>query len=160
MEVYTEKLLIVDNEATIRQILATRLTTLGYRVFLAPDGKTALTIFNSEQPDLIILDIILPKLDGYEVCRKIREGSQVPIIMLTSLGGVSDRVLGLELGADDYVIKPFYQKELEARIRAVLRRYHPQKTLKSLAGANKIPKRPQNAQGPQKDPKQAEAAHG
>ena len=118
MEVYTEKLLIVDNEATIRQILATRLTTLGYRVFLAPDGKMALTIFNSEQPDLIILDIILPKLDGYEVCRKIREGSQVPIIMLTSLGGISDRVLGLELGADDYVVKPFSPKELHMWVRA------------------------------------------
>ena len=122
MEVFNEKLLIVDNEATIRQVLATRFSILGYRVFLASDGKSALAIFNNEHPDLIILDVVLPKLDGYEVCRKIREGSQVPIIMLTSLGGISDRVLGLNLGADDYLVKPFSPKELEARIRSILRR--------------------------------------
>jgi len=125
VEVSNKKLLIVDNEATIRQVLATRFTILGYRVFLASNGKSALNLFKVEQPDLIILELILPKLDGFEVCRKIRETSQVPIIILSGLGGVSDRVLGLNLGADDYVTKPFSPKELEARIRAVFRRFKP-----------------------------------
>ena len=127
--VYKEKILVVDYDVPLSLILATKLNILGYKVLLASNGKDALNTFNREQPNLVILDILLPKLDGYEVCRKIREGSQVPIIMLTSLGGISDRVLGLELGADDYVVKPFSPKELEARIRAVLRRTHPkQKT--------------------------------
>lgn len=122
MERYNETILVVDDEINIRQILETRLSIRGYKVILASNGKEALEIFQKEKPDLIILDIMLPKLDGYEVCTKIRQESEIPIIMLTALGDISDRVMGLELGADDYVMKPFSPKELEARIRSVLRR--------------------------------------
>jgi len=122
VEGYNEKILVVDGEESTRQVLNTRLTLLGYNVLLVRNGNDALVIFNKEQPDLVILDIVLSKLDGYEVCRKIRKISETPIIMLTALGGISDRIMGLELGADDYVIKPFYPKELEARIRCILRR--------------------------------------
>ena len=119
---YNEKILIVDDELTIRQILETRLSIRGYNVVLAANGEEALALFRKEEPNLVILDIMLPKIDGYEVCSEIRKESQVPIIMLTALGDISDRVMGLELGADDYVMKPFSPKELEARIRSVLRR--------------------------------------
>ena len=122
MEIYNEKILVVDDEMSIRQILETRLSIRGYNVILAQDGEEALDLFRKEQPDLVILDIMLPKIDGYEVCSEIRKDSPVPIIMLTALGDISDRVMGLELGADDYVMKPFSPKELEARIRSVLRR--------------------------------------
>ena len=122
MEIYNEKILVVDDEMSIRQILETRLSIRGYKVILATNGEEALYLFRKEQPNLVILDIMLPKIDGYEVCSEIRKESQVPIIMLTALGDISDRVMGLELGADDYVMKPFSPKELEARIRSVLRR--------------------------------------
>ena len=122
MEIYNEKILVVDDEMSIRQILETRLSIRGYTVILAANGEEALYLFRKEKPNLVILDIMLPKIDGYEVCAEIRKESQVPIIMLTALGDISDRVMGLELGADDYVIKPFSPKELEARIRSVLRR--------------------------------------
>jgi OmpR family response regulator RpaB len=122
LKIYNEKILVVDDEVTIRHILETRLSIHGYNVILATNGEDALSIFRKEQPDLIILDIMLSKLDGYKVCNEIRKESQVPIIMLTALGDIIDRVTGLELGADDYVIKPFSLKELEARIRSVLRR--------------------------------------
>lgn len=117
-----EKILIVDDEASIRKILETRLSMIGYFVITASDGEEALHIFRQEAPNVIILDIMMPKLDGYGVCQEIRKESDVPIIMLTALGDVADRITGLELGADDYVVKPFSPKELEARIRAVLRR--------------------------------------
>jgi len=122
LEIYNEKILVVDDELSIRQILEMRLSIRGYKVILASNGEEALSLFRTEQPNLVILDIMLPKMDGYEVCSAIRQESQVPIIMLTALGDISDRVMGLELGADDYVIKPFSPKELEARIRSVLRR--------------------------------------
>lgn len=122
MDNCNEKILVVDDEISIRQILETRLSICGYNVLLASNGEEALYLFRKEQPNLVILDIMLPKIDGYEVCSEIRKESQVPIIMLTALGDISDRVMGLELGADDYVIKPFSPKELEARIRSVLRR--------------------------------------
>jgi OmpR family response regulator RpaB len=122
LDIYNEKILIVDDEMSIRQILETRLSIRGYNVILASDGDEALSLFRKERPNLVILDIMLPKRDGYEVCIEIRKESQVPIIMLTALGDISDRVMGLELGADDYVMKPFSPKELEARIRSVLRR--------------------------------------
>ena len=122
MEIYNGKILVVDDEMSIRQILETRLSIRGYTVILAANGEEALYLFRKEKPNLVILDIMLPKIDGYEVCTAIRKESQVPIIMLTALGDISDRVMGLELGADDYVIKPFSPKELEARIRSVLRR--------------------------------------
>lgn len=119
---YKEKILVVDDDANIRQILETRLTISGYIVLLANDGGEALKLFRKESPDLIILDIMLPKIGGYEVCKRVRKESSVPIIMLTALGDISDRVMGLEFGADDYVVKPFSPKELEARIRSVFRR--------------------------------------
>jgi|TARA_B110001450_G_scaffold256348_1_gene286419 OmpR family response regulator RpaB len=121
-EVQNEKILVADDEINIRRILETRLSIRGYKVFLAADGEEAIIMFKKERPNLVILDLMLPKIDGYGVCRELRKESKVPIIMLTALGGISDRVTGLELGADDYVIKPFSPKELEARIRSVLRR--------------------------------------
>jgi|TARA_B100000768_G_scaffold179972_1_gene198829 OmpR family response regulator RpaB len=122
VEVYNEKILVIDGDIDIRQILATRLTILGYKVFLSSNGKDALVSFNKEQPDLIILDLILPKIDGYDVCRTIRSNSQIPILIITSLANIADRISGLELGADDYITKPFSPKELEARIRCILHR--------------------------------------
>jgi OmpR family response regulator RpaB len=116
------KILIADGEIEINQLLTTRLTSLGYKVFSVFNGNDALLSFNNERFDLIIIDIILPKLDGYEVCRRIRKNSEVPILLLTTLNNISDRIVGLELGADDYLIKPFSPKELEARIRSLLRR--------------------------------------
>nr|WDA98820.1 Ycf27 [Sciadococcus taiwanensis] len=117
-----EKILIVDDEASIRRILETRLSMIGYEVITAGDGEEAIDIFKLESPQLIVLDVMMPKLDGYGVCQEVRKDSDIPIIMLTALGDVADRITGLELGADDYVIKPFSPKELEARIRSVLRR--------------------------------------
>jgi OmpR family response regulator RpaB len=128
LKVYNEKILVVDDEISIRQILETRLSIRGYEVILAANGEDALSLFRQEQPNLVILDLMLPKIDGYEVCSEIRKESQVPIIMLTALGDINDRVMGLELGADDYVMKPFSPKELEARIRSVLRRTELQNT--------------------------------
>jgi two-component system, OmpR family, response regulator RpaB len=122
LKIYNEKILVVDDEISIRQILETRLSIRGYEVILAANGEEALFLFKKEQPNLVILDVMLPKMDGYEVCSEIRKDSQIPIIMLTALGDIVDRVMGLELGADDYVMKPFSPKELEARIRSVLRR--------------------------------------
>jgi len=117
-----EKILIVDDETSIRRILETRLSMIGYEVISAADGEEALNTFRKEYPNLVVLDVMMPKLDGYGVCQELRKESDVPIIMLTALGDVSDRITGLELGADDYVVKPFSPKELEARIRSVLRR--------------------------------------
>lgn len=122
MEIYKEKILVVDDEISIRRILETRLSMLGYAVVTAADGEEALLAYKKESPNLIISDIMMPKLDGYGVCQEIRKESAIPIIMLTALGDVADRITGLELGADDYVIKPFSPKELEARIKAILRR--------------------------------------
>ncbi len=117
-----ERILVVDDEASIRRILETRLSMIGYDVVTASDGEEALTMFRNEDPDLVVLDVMMPKLDGYGVCQELRKESDIPIIMLTALGDVADRITGLELGADDYVVKPFSPKELEARIRSVLRR--------------------------------------
>ena len=122
MESHKEKILVVDDETSIRRILETRLSMIGYTVVTAADGEEALTVYKKEAPNLIILDIMMPKLDGYGVCQEIRKESEIPIIMLTALGDVADRITGLEIGADDYVVKPFSPKELEARIKAILRR--------------------------------------
>ena len=129
METFNTKILIIDEDIALLQLLKTRLTILGYETILASTGKDALISFRKEQPDLVILDIILSKLDGYEVCRTIRLDSQVPIIILTTLSSLSNRITGLELGADDYITKPFSPSELEARIKSVLRRYNFQKSL-------------------------------
>jgi OmpR family response regulator RpaB len=117
-----QKVLVADDEASIRRILETRLKMVGYDVVVAEDGEEALEVYNKANPDLVILDVMMPKLDGYGVTREIRKTSDIPIIILTALGDVSERITGLELGADDYVIKPFSPKELEARVKAVLRR--------------------------------------
>ena len=122
MDNHKEKILVVDDEGSIRRIIETRLSMIGYTVVTAADGDEALAVYKKELPNLIILDIMMPKLDGYGVCQEIRKDSDIPIIMLTALGDVADRITGLELGADDYVVKPFSPKELEARIKAILRR--------------------------------------
>ncbi len=118
----TEKILVVDDDLNICELLRLYLTKEGYDVVIANDGVSAVSTFQEESPSLILLDIMLPKLDGWQVCREIRKFSETPIIMLTAKGEVFDRVLGLELGADDYVVKPFDTKEIVARIKAVLRR--------------------------------------
>ena len=117
-----EKILVVDDDLNICELLRLYLTKEGYNVIIANDGMSAVTMFQEESPSLVLLDIMLPKLDGWQVCREIRKFSETPIIMLTAKGEVFDRVLGLELGADDYVVKPFDTKEIVARIKAVLRR--------------------------------------
>ena len=120
METHKEKILVVDDEASIRRILETRLSMIGYDVVTAADGEEALETFRRDEPDLVVLDAMMPKLDGYGVYQELRKESNVPIIMLIPLGDVADRITGLELGADDYVVKPFSPKELEARIRSVI----------------------------------------
>ena len=117
-----EKILVVDDDLNICELLRLYLTKEGYNVVIVNDGASAVTAFQEESPNLVLLDIMLPKLDGWQVCREIRKFSEIPIIMLTAKGEVFDRVLGLELGADDYVVKPFDTKEIVARIKAVLRR--------------------------------------
>lgn len=117
-----EKILVVDDDLNICELLRLYLEKEDYTVVIANDGASAVSTFNAENPALVLLDIMLPKLDGWQVCREIRKFSEVPIIMLTAKGEVFDRVLGLELGADDYVVKPFDAKEVIARIKAVLRR--------------------------------------
>ncbi len=117
-----EKILVVDDDLNICELLRLYLEKEEYTVVIANDGASAVSTFNAENPALVLLDIMLPKLDGWQVCREIRKFSEVPIIMLTAKGEVFDRVLGLELGADDYVVKPFDAKEVVARIKAVLRR--------------------------------------
>lgn len=117
-----EKILVVDDEEPIADILEFNLKKEGYQVEIAFDGEAALAKAASFKPDLIILDIMLPKLDGWTVCQRLRQNSTVPIIMLTAKDEETDKVLGLELGADDYVTKPFSPRELLARVRALLRR--------------------------------------
>ena len=116
------KILVVDDDRNICELLRLYIEKEGFTVVIANDGRQALEVFESDKPDLIMLDIMLPELDGWQVCREIRKKSQCPIIMLTAKGEVFDKVLGLELGADDYVPKPCPPRELVARMRAILRR--------------------------------------
>ena len=116
------KIRVVDDDSNICELLRLYLEKEGYDTILAENGTQALEKFDREKPDLILLDIMMPQLDGWQVCREIRKKSQCPIIMLTAKGEVFDKVLGLELGADDYVVKPFEAKEVVARVKAVLRR--------------------------------------
>jgi len=116
------KILIVDDEPAVTDLLAYNLRKAHYQVFVAADGPGALMLAEKEAPDLILLDLMLPKIDGLDVCRMLRKSSEVPIIMITALGEEMDRVVGLELGADDYICKPFSVRELMARVKAVLRR--------------------------------------
>jgi len=115
-------ILLIDDEKMITAPLARQLRQSGYRVLVAHDGRAGLELSRSENPDLVILDVLMPEMDGWEVCKAIRQSSPVPILMLTALGDEIDRILGLELGADDYITKPFSTRELKARIRALLRR--------------------------------------
>ena len=123
-----QKILIVDDDENISELISLYLTKEFYDTRIVYDGEAALREFESFQPNLILLDLMLPGIDGYQVCREIRQRYNTPIIMLSAKGEVFDKVLGLELGADDYIIKPFDSKELVARVKAVLRRYQPYPT--------------------------------
>ncbi len=118
------KILVVDDDVYISDALKLYLEKEGYEIAIASDGAQAITWFKSFEPDLVLLDIMLPKKDGWQVCREIREMSAKPVIMITAKGEVFDKVLGLELGADDFIVKPFDMKEVSARVKAVLRRSH------------------------------------
>jgi DNA-binding response OmpR family regulator len=118
------KILVIDDDANICELLRIFLENEGYKVKSAGDGAEGIAAFKAYEPDHILLDIMLPKKDGWQVCREIREISQKPIIMITAKGDVFDKVLGLELGADDFIVKPFDMKEVSARVKAVLRRYN------------------------------------
>jgi DNA-binding response OmpR family regulator len=120
-----QKVLIVDDDNNIAELISLYLTKECYDTRIVNDGEEALTAFDQYSPNLILLDLMLPGIDGYQVCREIRTRSNVPIIMLSAKGEIFDKVLGLELGADDYILKPFDSKELVARVKAVLRRYQP-----------------------------------
>ncbi len=126
------KVLVVDDEASIVNIIAYNLKKEGYEVITAENGEDGLELALRENPDLVLLDIMMPKMDGYEVCRKLREKSNVPIIMLTARADEVDKVIGLEMGADDYVTKPFGNRELMARVKAHLRR----STVKDIPSEN------------------------
>ena len=116
------RVLVVDDDPLLVRLVRTHLEKAGYRVLSAADGEQALEVAANELPDLVVLDLMLPKLDGFEVCRRIREFSLVPVVMLTARGEPVDRLRGFEMGADDYLAKPFVPAELLARVRAVLRR--------------------------------------
>ena len=121
-----ERILVIEDEDKILQFLQRGLTYEGYRVEMAADGAAGLALARAEAPDLVILDWMLPGMDGLEVCRRLRAGGPTPILMLTARESVSDRVLGLDAGADDYLVKPFEFDELLARVRALLRRARPE----------------------------------
>jgi DNA-binding response OmpR family regulator len=121
----SRKILVVDDETRIVRLVRTYLEGAGFQVLAAYDGREALQVFRSERPDLVVLDLMLPEIDGLDVARAIRREGDVPIIMLTARVEETDRLIGLELGADDYVVKPFSPRELTARVRAVLRRTNP-----------------------------------
>ena len=123
-----QKILIVDDDTNIAELISLYLTKEFYQVQIVEDGEQALQVFDTFQPNLVLLDLMLPGIDGYQVCRELRSRSNTPIIMLSAKGEVFDKVLGLELGADDYMIKPFDSKELVARVKAVLRRFQPART--------------------------------
>lgn len=133
----TRKILVVDDEQKIVDIVRAYLEREGFRVVTAFDGEMALKVFRQEKPDLIVLDLMLPKLSGQDVCRTIRKESDVPIIMLTARDELTDKVVGLEIGADDYLTKPFEGRELVARAKAILRRTEP-KTAIPLVRAGDI----------------------
>ena len=121
-----QKILIVDDDNNIAELISLYLVKECFETKICNDGETAINTFDSFNPNLVLLDLMLPGIDGYQVCREIRTKSQVPIIMLSAKGEVFDKVLGLEMGADDYMEKPFGSKELVARVKAVLRRFKPQ----------------------------------
>ena len=118
----TPKVLVVDDDTSVRDVVRRYLERAGYEVELAGDGETALRLHRQHPPDLVVLDLMLPGVGGLDVCRELRETSAVPVVLLTALGEESDRVLGLETGADDYVVKPFSPRELVLRVGSILRR--------------------------------------
>ena len=120
-----QKILIVDDDNNIAELISLYLTKECYDTRIVNDGEEALIAFEQYNPNLILLDLMLPGIDGYQVCREVRAKANIPIIMLSAKGEIFDKVLGLELGADDYILKPFDSKELVARVKAVLRRYQP-----------------------------------
>ena len=120
-----QRILIVDDDNNIAELISLYLTKDCYDTQIVNDGEAALAAVNSYNPNLILLDLMLPGIDGYQVCREVRAKNNIPIIMLSAKGEIFDKVLGLELGADDYIMKPFDSKELVARVKAVLRRYQP-----------------------------------
>ena len=126
-----QKILIVDDDETIAELISLYLTKECFDTMMVHDGEEALVAFDTYQPNLMLLDLMLPGIDGYQVCREIRARSNTPIIMLSAKGEVFDKVLGLEMGADDYIMKPFDSKEMVARVKAVLRRYQPGQKLES-----------------------------
>ncbi len=133
----SRKVLVVDDEKPISDIIQFNLGKEGYKIIAAYDGEEALQKVKAEQPDLVLLDVMLPRLDGFQVLKKIRENSQIPVIMLTAKEEEVDKVLGLELGADDYITKPFGMRELIARVKANLRRVEPasgERGLESVSG--------------------------
>ena len=131
------RILIVEDDENISKMLAATLSIGDYEYDRCADGEEAVQTILNGTYDLILLDVMLPGMDGYQVCREIRHDSDVPIIMLSAKGEVFDKVLGLELGADDYIIKPFDSKELVARVKAVLRRFQPSRTIPVSATAGK-----------------------
>ncbi|MGB2815094.1 MAG: response regulator transcription factor [Dehalococcoidales bacterium] len=133
-----KKILVVDDEKRIVEILQAYLERDGYRVIAAYDGRSALELARSNSPDLIILDLMLPEVSGWDVCRELRRESEVPIIMLTARDDTTDKIIGLELGADDYVTKPFEPKEIISRVRAVLRRSEGTAVSKSTLNVGEI----------------------
>lgn len=133
-----QKILIVDDDENIAELISLYLTKECFETCIVYDGESALGKANTFNPDLILLDLMLPGIDGYQVCREIRRDKNIPIIMLSAKGETFDKVLGLELGADDYMIKPFDSKELVARVKAVLRRYHTIQSDSAAAVSQKI----------------------
>ncbi len=133
-----KKILVVDDEKRIVEILQAYLERDGYQVIAAYDGRSALELARSNSPDLIILDLMLPEVSGWDVCRELRRESDVPIIMLTARDDTTDKIIGLELGADDYVTKPFDPKEIISRVRAVLRRSDVKPASKSTINVGEI----------------------
>jgi len=127
---YKSNILIVDSETSVRQLLAKRFIYIGYKVFLSTNGTEALKIINRENINLVILDILIPKIDGYEVCRQIRKSLHIPIIILTALDGFTNRIMGRESGANDFIIKPVSLKELEIIVSYNLRQYNFQRIKK------------------------------
>ena len=133
-----EKILVVDDDKNICELLRLYLVKEGYNVTMVHDGSAALTEFDKLHPDLVLLDVMMPVMDGWEVCRKIRAESDVPIIMLTAKGETADRVSGLEMGADDYIVKPLEMPEVIARVRAVFRRIAPDDAPEKLSFDNLV----------------------
>ena len=133
-----QKILIVDDDSNIADLISLYLMKECYETRIVGDGEAALAAVNTFEPDLILLDLMLPGMDGYQVCREVRSSKDIPIIMLSAKGEIFDKVLGLEMGADDYMEKPFDSKELVARVKAVLRRYHKQQNAAVAETSDKI----------------------